>query len=77
MQPNPSNGIFQLRPSTADAPPLRISIRNGLGQEVLAPFTVAGQRAIDMDLGDVASGAYYLLATRNVEQHVIKIMVER
>ena len=50
VQPNPSNGMFQLRPSTTDATPLRISIRNGLGQEVLAPFTVAGQRTIDMDL---------------------------
>lgn len=77
VQPNPSNGIFQLRPSTTDAVPLRISIRNGLGQEVLAPFTVAGQRAIDMDLSDVASGAYYLLATRNGEQQLIKIMVQR
>ncbi|MBP6392552.1 MAG: T9SS type A sorting domain-containing protein [Flavobacteriales bacterium] len=77
VQPNPSNGMFQLRPSTTDATPLRISIRNGLGQEVLAPFTVAGQRTIDMDLSDVAAGAYYLLATRNGEQQVIKIMVQR
>ena len=77
VQPNPSNGIFQLRASTTDAAPLSISIRNGLGQEVLAPFNVAGQRAIDMDLSDVASGAYYLLATRNGEQQVIKIMVQR
>ena len=77
VQPNPTNGTFQLRPSTTDPTPLRISIRNGLGQEVLAPFTVAGQRAIDMDLSDVAAGAYYLLATRNGEQQVIKIMVQR
>jgi|GEM_PF-589834 len=77
VQPNPSNGIFQLRPSTTDATPLRISIRNGLGQEVLAPFSVVGQRTIDMDLSDVAAGAYYLLATRNGEQQVIKIMVQR
>ena len=41
------------------------------------PFSVAGQRTIDMDLSDVAAGAYYLLATRNGEQQVIKIMVQR
>ncbi len=77
VQPNPTNGTFQLRPSTTDATPLRISIRNGLGQEVVTPFTMAGQRSIDMDLSDVAAGAYYLLATRNGEQQVIKIMVQR
>ena len=52
-------------------------MRNGLGQEVLAPFTVAGQRAIDMDMTAVAPGAYYLLATRNGEQHIMKLMVQR
>jgi len=77
IQPNPSNGMFQLRPSTTDATPIRINIRNGLGQDVVAPFSVAGQRTIDMDLGGVASGAYYLLATRNGEQTIIKIMVQR
>jgi len=77
VQPNPSNGIFQLRPSTTDATPLHISIRNGLGQEVLAPFIVVGQRTMEMDLSAVASGAYYLLAMRNGEQQVFKIMVQR
>jgi hypothetical protein len=77
VQPNPSSGIFQLRPSSTDAAPIRINIRNGLGQDVVAPFSLTGQPTIDMDLGDVAPGAYYLLATRNDEQQVIKIMVHR
>ena len=77
VQPNPNSGIFQLRPSTTDAAPIRASVRNALGQEVHAAFSVAGQRAIDMDLGDLGSGAYYLLVTRNGEQQVIKIMVQR
>ena len=76
VQPNPSNGMFQLRPSMTDATPIRISIRNGLGQELQAPFTVAGQRAIDMDLSGVASGVYYLLATRNDQQTILKLMVQ-
>ena len=75
--PNPSNGIFQLRTSTSAGTSFRINIRNALGQEVLAPFTVAGQRSIDMDLSDVAPGAYYLLATSINDQKVIKIMVQR
>jgi len=77
VQPNPSNGMFQLRSYTNDAMPSRITVRNSLGQEVVAPLSVAGQRSIDMDLGGIASGAYYLLATRNGEQQVIKIMVQR
>ncbi|MBK7087017.1 MAG: T9SS type A sorting domain-containing protein [Flavobacteriales bacterium] len=77
VQPNPSNGWFQLRPSTTDATPIRISVRNSSGQEVLAPLIVAGHRAIDMDLGEVAPGAYYLLATRDEEQTIIKLMVQR
>ncbi len=77
VHPNPSNGIFQLRPSITGATPLRISVRNAMGQEMIAPFSLAGQRTIDMDLGELASGAYYLLATRNGEQRVIKIMVQR
>ncbi|MBL7950796.1 MAG: T9SS type A sorting domain-containing protein [Flavobacteriales bacterium] len=76
VQPNPTSGIFQLRTPTTSGRPLRISVRNALGQEVLAPFTLAGQRAIDMDMSDVASGAYYLLATRDGERQVIKIMVQ-
>ncbi|MBK7270060.1 MAG: T9SS type A sorting domain-containing protein [Flavobacteriales bacterium] len=77
VQPNPSNGWFQLRLSTTDATPIRISVRNSSGQEVLAPLIVAGHRAIDMDLGEVAPGAYYLLATRDEEQTIIKLMVQR
>jgi len=42
----------------------------------VAPFSLAGQRSIDMDLGGVASGACYVLATRNGQQRAIRIMVQ-
>jgi hypothetical protein len=77
VQPNPNNGIFQLRPLGMDATPVRISVRNGLGQDVLAPFSANGQRTIDMDLNNVAPGAYYLVMVRAGEQHFEKVMIQR
>ena len=77
VQPNPNNGVFQLLPSGSDKSPIRVTVNDGLGRQVLAPFSVAGQRSISMDLGNVAPGAYYVLATRNGEQHAMKVMVQR
>jgi hypothetical protein len=77
VQPNPNNGFFQLRPLGTDATPVRISVRNGLGQDVLAPFSANGQRIIDMDLNNVAPGAYYLVMVRAGEQHFEKVMIQR
>lgn len=76
VQPNPTSGLLQLRSTTADATPLRISLRNALGQDVRAPFTLAGPRTTDVDLSGLAAGAYYLLATRNGAQQAIRVMVE-
>ena len=57
--------------------PTRVTVNDGLGRQVLAPLTIAGQRNISMDLGNVAPGAYYLIATRNGEQRAMKVMVQR
>ena len=54
-----------------------MTVNDGLGRQVLAPFTVAGQRTIEMDLGSVAPGAYYLIAIRNGDRQVMKVMVQR
>ncbi|MBK7270067.1 MAG: T9SS type A sorting domain-containing protein [Flavobacteriales bacterium] len=77
VQPNPNNGVFQLMPSGDDKSPIRVTVNDGLGRQVIAPFTIAGQRSITMDLASVAPGAYYLIATRNGEQQAIKVMVQR
>ena len=77
VQPNPSNGHFQLHTSSTDGSPIHISVRNGLGQEVIQPFSVGGQPVVDMDMGGVVPGLYYMTATRNGEQHVQKVMVQR
>ena len=77
VQPNPNNGVFQLMPSGDDKSPIRVTVNDGLGRQVIAPFTIAGQRSITMDLASVAPGAYYMIATRNGEQQAIKVMVQR
>lgn len=77
VQPNPNSGVFQLIPAGNDGSPIRVTVNDGLGRQVVAPFIIAGQRSISMDLGDVAPGAYYLVATRNGEQQAVKVMVQR
>ena len=77
VQPNPSNALFQLHTSITDADPINVSVRNGLGQEVLQPFSFVGQRAVNIDLGEVAEGAYYLMATHRGDQAIVKLMVQR
>lgn len=77
VQPNPSNGLFQLVPTTTSGAAFNVSVRDGIGRTVMQPLIVAGSRTMILDMQDLAPGAYYLLATRNGEQQVIKIMVQR
>ena len=76
VQPNPYNGVFQLIPASDDAP-MTITVYDGTGRTVKAQFPVAGKRTVALDLGEVAPGAYYLMATREGQTRAVKIMVER
>ena len=42
----------------------------------MAPFQAVGSRAFTIDLEDAAPGAYYLLAARNEERRVLKLVVQ-
>ena len=76
VQPNPSNGAFQLTPSS-DGTPMTITVHDATGRTVKAPFVAAGSRVITLDLGDAAPGVYYLLATRDDQHRTLKLMVAR
>lgn len=76
VQPNPSNGAFQLTPS-ADGTPMTITVHDATGRTVKAPFVATGSRVITLDLGDAAPGVYYLLATRDGHHRTLKLMVAR
>ncbi len=77
VQPNPSNGIFSILPSDDGKEPIRISVHDGVGRNVIAPFILSLERAFPLDMGNVAPGAYYLLATREGHQQVVKLVVQR
>jgi hypothetical protein len=76
VQPNPSSGVFQLIPTAGDAS-MTITVYDGIGRIVKAQFPVVGKRAVSLDLGEVAPGAYYLMATREGEQRAMKLIVRR
>ncbi len=76
VQPNPSSGVFQLIPAN-DHVAMSITVYDATGRTVKAPFLVAGKRAVSLDLGDAAPGAYYVLATSNGQQRATKLMVKR
>ncbi len=77
VQPNPSNGIFNILPSDDGQEPIRISVHDGIGRKVIAPFILSLERSFPLDMGNVAPGAYYLLATREDRQQVVKLLVQR
>jgi hypothetical protein len=77
VQPNPSGGVFQLVPSRSDGLPINVTVHDGTGRVVKAPFVLSGSGMVVLDLGDVPPGSYYLVATRNGRQEVMKLMVQQ
>lgn len=77
VQPNPSNGLFNILPSDEGMEPIRIAVHDGIGRNVIAPITLSLERSFPLDMGNVAPGAYYLLATREGRQQVVKLVVQR
>ncbi len=77
VQPNPSNGVFQIIPSKGSADRMRVSVHDGLGREVVTTFTLPLDRAFPLDMSAMASGAYYMVVTRNDQQQVLKLLVQR
>ena len=82
MQPNPSSGLFNILPSDNAKEPVRISVHDGIGRNVITPFTLSLERSFPLDMGNVAPGAYYLIATmpsaggqREDRQQVVKLVV--
>lgn len=75
VQPNPSNGRFQVIPMLAGKP-MTIAVYDATGREVKAPFNMVGLGRVDLDLGDAAPGAYYLLATHDGRQRAVKLVVQ-
>jgi len=76
VRPNPSNGQFQLIRND-DGGTLTITVYDGTGRTVKAPFYTTGTGAIELDLLGVEPGTYYLLANRSNEQRIVPFVVVR
>jgi hypothetical protein len=76
VQPNPSSGVFQLVPTRSDGSPINMTVHDGIGRVMKAPFMLSGSGMVFLDLNDVPSGSYYLIATRDGSQEVMKLMVQ-
>ncbi len=77
VQPNPSNGLFNILPSDEGKEPVRISVHDAVGRNIIAPFSLSLERSFPLDMGNVAPGAYYLIATRGDRKQVVKLVVQR
>lgn len=75
VQPNPSNGLFQVSATNVSA--LNIEVRDGLGRSVLTPMVLNTSHASVLDLSGFAPGAYYLMASSDGRQQVVKLLRER
>ena len=75
VQPNPSNGVFQLIPAS-DRTTMNITVYDATGRTVKSPVLVAGHRTVSIDLGAVSPGSCYLIATREGDQRVSKLIVK-
>ena len=76
LQPNPSGGLFELEP-TADMGSTTITVFDGVGRVVKPSFKIIGKGTTVLDLQDLPSGAYHLMAERAGEQRMHKLLVQR
>ena len=75
VQPNPSTGLFTFNNPAQKA--TWVEVRDALGRMVMRPMLVGTSRASTIDLSDLASGTYHLVAEAEGHRQVIKIMVQR
>jgi len=76
VQPNPSNGQFQLVRND-DGGTMNLSVYDGTGRIVMAVFSATGTGAVEFDLQGVEPGTYYLLGTRTNEHRIVPFVVVR
>jgi len=55
---------------------MSITVYDGTGRIVTAPFQFTGTGSTTLDLKDVSPGVYYLMATRNGAHQAVKLMIE-
>ncbi|MBK6342011.1 MAG: T9SS type A sorting domain-containing protein [Flavobacteriales bacterium] len=77
IQPNPSNGTFQVTPTGPTTNTIDIRVFDGLGQLVGSPVILTGTQPQRLDLHEKANGIYFLRATRGSERQVLELVIQR
>lgn len=77
IQPNPSNGMFQVTSTGSTTNAIDILVFDALGQMVSAPVILTGSQPQRLDLQQQADGIYFLRATSGSEIHVLELVIQR
>ena len=77
IQPNPSDGNFEIIPSGSNTDPTVIKVYDALGQIIQAPLILSGVQPITLHMASEADGAYFLRASRGGESRVFRVLIQR
>jgi PKD repeat protein len=77
LYPNPNNGDFTLKITSAKASETRISLLNLLGQEVWADSRTLGAGTQEIDLNTNVAAGVYVMSLQNEDGQVLKRVVVR
>lgn len=75
VRPNPSNGIFEMAPSDRGTATTDLMVFDAMGREVRRSTVVFNGAPLTLDLSDVETGTYYLVAKRPGEQRVTPLVI--
>jgi hypothetical protein len=74
--PNPNTGQFSISLQTENAGPVQVKIFNSMGVLVYQNTISDGSSQLNINLGDLPSGVYQLVATQNQTRMVEQIMIK-
>jgi hypothetical protein len=75
VRPNPSTGLFEMAPSDRATATTDLVVFDAMGREVRRSTVVFNGAPLTLDLSDVETGTYYLVATRPGEQRVTPLVI--
>ena len=77
VQPNPSNGLFHLRPVGGALGDIDLQVYDASGREVWSALTRFISNPLAINLDGMDNGTYYLIAQRNGERRVMPLVLTR
>lgn len=75
VRPNPSNGLFEMAPADQETVTTDLAVFDAMGREVRRSTVVFNGAPLTMDLSEVETGTYYLVAKRPGGQRVTPLVI--